>query len=452
MKSAEAECKETHHDYDKQAQIIQRRVRTWLLMKKARGLVHRAKCVREAEWVLAERPSKRVLLEQSQRQSEVLQRMPVDMWIEIFMFVPGMQPKLVSTCSQLCRLFNEICKVNEIWRPAVKTRFPKVYDTTMQQQEQHPEEPVNWKQLAQEKTLRRAAFEEIIRSLTARKQSGNELFQGKKWRDALTEYSVALAVAKNLAACKESGGLIEEYDEVLNDDIRIDYAEVIAVLYANSCQAHLNLGTPQRAYLEGARARTKLRQIKTMYGDDTKGYNARFAKLVQKVEKRLMAAIEEIGPIRLAHFSDRPVDGIRLGTLLTHQPTEYAGGMFRHSKVLMTEFDQINVKGLIVNQTHRGVHVGGPCEPGEIATLHNVAQAPGCRRIIDGVFLGGDVAQWREDPRYIIHDYHGYASWFAGQLEGEIHNGDSWTFSNEITAEDILNPEIVRMERMDMIF
>lgn len=59
--------------------------------------------------------------------------------------------------------------------------------------------------------------------------------------------------------------------------------------------------------------------------------------------------------------------------------------------------------------------------------------------MIEGVYHGGDLTTIQiEDPQYIVRKYNGYASWFTGQLDGEVLNND-WTFSNTVTATDVFN-------------
>jgi putative AlgH/UPF0301 family transcriptional regulator len=83
----------------------------------------------------------------------------------------------------------------------------------------------------------------------------------------------------------------------------------------------------------------------------------------------------------------------------------------------------------------------GPCEMRTVHVLHNIADCPGARRVIDGVFIGGDCESYAGRPGVVMREFRGYASWFPGQLEGEIHNGHGWTHSNEVSTDDVFNPD-----------
>ena len=39
----------------------------------------------------------------------------------------------------------------------------------------------------------------------------------------------------------------------------------------------------------------------------------------------------------------------------------------------------------------------------------------------------------------------GYASWFKGQLEGEILNGEGWDYTNDVSSNDIFEPDDIKV-------
>ena len=76
----------------------------------------------------------------------------------------------------------------------------------------------------------------------------------------------------------------------------------------------------------------------------------------------------------------------------------------------------------------------------EIYYIHNISHLPGATQVIPGVFVGGDVSSYIGDPDYKVYEYLGYASWFEGQLDGEIEH-NSWILRNDCTAEEVFGDE-----------
>lgn len=66
--------------------------------------------------------------------------------------------------------------------------------------------------------------------------------------------------------------------------------------------------------------------------------------------------------------------------------------------------------------------------------------------------MGGNVDEYKNNPDYIVREYKGYASWFSGQLDGEILNGQGWEHTNVVIPRDVLEPEqIFDMNPYDMM-
>ena len=65
----------------------------------------------------------------------------------------------------------------------------------------------------------------------------------------------------------------------------------------------------------------------------------------------------------------------------------------------------------------------------------------GAVRVIEGVYYGGNITQeQRNNPNSIVREFQGYASWFTGQLDGEVLNND-WTYTNAATAAEVFSDE-----------
>ena len=127
----------------------------------------------------------------------------------------------------------------------------------------------------------------------------------------------------------------------------------------------------------------------------------------------------------------------------------------------MYEFERgKSIKGVILNKViPPDVKLGGPVgltndmATSEKIVLHNIPGAKNSVEIIDGVYwFQGHMKylqQYKEQKsklqsktkyknkiRYQINEYYGFASWFDGQLDGEIESG-GWTIRNDVVAEEV---------------
>jgi hypothetical protein len=50
----------------------------------------------------------------------------------------------------------------------------------------------------------------------------------------------------------------------------------------------------------------------------------------------------------------------------------------------------------------------------KITTLHNIPNIPNSNMVLNGLWSGGDVSEYENNPDYKIYKYYGYASWFPG--------------------------------------
>ena len=105
-----------------------------------------------------------------------------------------------------------------------------------------------------------------------------------------------------------------------------------------------------------------------------------------------------------------------------------------------------SIKGVIINKSNEGIRIGGPVglsrDPQQCETVifHNIPDCPGAERVIEGVYWQKEnfeaLEPYRSDPAYKINTYMGYASWFEGQLDGEIQSG-GWELRNNCRAEEV---------------
>jgi len=426
---------------------LQRFVRRKLDRSKIADLnaeAHRLK----ADKVRKQDPSKAEMEKKAEMQkNRVIAQTNSDVWLEILSFAPDLQTAVSIMAT--CHLLQEITKFNLFWQPVFQYHFP----VAMKSLPQDEPESINWRNKVKELTLVLQAWQRVVKTLSLQKELGNEHFRNRKWQEAADVYAAALNFSK------ESNNSVEKYKEVLTNDLLCDYHFLLAVLCANAAQAQLKLDDNPRALHHGVQAEKALKAIKKILGASRYKRNPKYKQLEEKITHRIDAALEGMGPLgRVVNYSSQPVEGLQQGSMLTHNANAFAG-FFDDSKVLMTEMTGTTVVGLIVNKTYtpeggrEPVYIGGPCDIDRVTVLHNVAQAPGAVRVIDGVYRGGDLTEFKNDPGVVIREYHGHAAWFPGQLQGEILNSYGWDLTNEITPTDVFEPqelfEFGRRERIE---
>lgn len=388
-------------------------------------------------------PSKELLMMKAKNQSLIIQQIPYELWIEIISYIPNLHS--LASMITVCELFYEISKINIFWRSCLEFWFPKVYqrlDFTIVKSDD-----INWKIILKKNKLLFQAFSQILWILTTKKKEGNCFYRKGEFRKAIILYQEAIRFAN------DRRNNIKIYESVINREDKIKYLHTNVALYSNSAQARLKLKNYSKVVMDCAKAKNKLALIKEFFSNNE--YQKRFGALEAKVNRKMNKALEEVGPvIRLVHYSNQPVEQLECGTMLTHNNNRFGGGFFADSKVLLTSFNARSVTGLIINKTttigNRIIRIGGPCELSIVTTLHNIPHIRGSREICQGVYIGGDVERWLNDPEYIVHQYYGYASWFSGQLEGEIRNANGWEYTNDVEHDDVFHPEQMFSLQLDI--
>eukprot|EP00467_Chlorarachnion_reptans_P005216 CAMPEP_0114505620 /NCGR_PEP_ID=MMETSP0109-20121206/10956_1 /TAXON_ID=29199 /ORGANISM="Chlorarachnion reptans, Strain CCCM449" /LENGTH=502 /DNA_ID=CAMNT_0001684083 /DNA_START=206 /DNA_END=1714 /DNA_ORIENTATION=+ len=269
------------------------------------------------------------------------------------------------------------------------------------------------------------------------RQKGNASFKEDKIEDALRFYATGFQAAEKLVCGAEDlSAPLEE---------RIEMRHLLAIVYSNASAAEFKLKRFERAAKWAVRARERLISIHCLLkGKDE--FMKRFGELEKKVKNRIRQALTHVIPrISLVRHSAIPVEGVGVGTLLRSN-RDMGGSIFDDSTVLLFEHERDEgCRGLVLNksatlsngETRR---MGGPVHPRERVYLHNVADLPDAKRIIDGVYFGGDIEEARRREGARVESFYGFAAWFQGQLDGEIRNED-WTWTNDASADLVFPAE-----------
>ena len=215
-------------------------------------------------------------------------------------------------------------------------------------------------------------------------------------------------------------------------NLKYDYLKIIVILNSNSAMANLKLEHWSRAVNAALRGRRILGKLKKLIDDDEK-FKTDFGTLKEKLDYRMLEARKnQEFMYAFYHHSDEPEEGLGLGSLISHNDDGWGRpGIFTDSKVLMYDFQRgDSIKGVIINKTTSGIRVGGPVglsrrtDQTEKVFLHNIPNLPKSKKVIKDVYWhdgpGADLDDYKNNPNFQIREYYGYASWFEGQLDGEI--------------------------------
>lgn len=384
-------------------------------------------------------------------QQSVFHRIPADMYFEIFAFVSDIQ-SLVAM-AKTSKLFNEVVKMNLLWQPCLEHTYPKVFQCL---DPDRAPASVPWRNLVKEKTLKFKAFYQILDTMAEIKTQGNLHYKQREFDQARAQYRAALKFAA------EPSNATSQFEDILDTEHKVAYLHLSAIIHSNSLQVELKTeGNYPRGLMHGVKAHRYLESIQDFMQDSPDEYKAKYEALERKVSSRLDDVISRIGPLaRLAHFSSSSVEGLRQGTMLIHNddPFSTGRGIFGRSRVLLTEYTDSSIVGVIVNKSvavgPQGLNLGGPCDFQHTTILHDQGDVAGCREVLPGVFEGGDQAELMErkrNPGVRVREFQGFASWFPGQLEGEVLNGNGWRLHNAVTPDDVFAPDLVAVNPADLM-
>ncbi len=125
---------------------------------------------------------------------------------------------------------------------------------------------------------------------------------------------------------------------------------------------------------------------------------------------------------------------------------------FRRSVVLLTEYGPHGAMGFILNYpietalipglppTINELRCGGPVGEDSLFVIHNSEDAPGAIKILEGLYIGGDVLHFGLSGAESVA-FLGYAGWGQRQLDAEIRE-NTWAVC-EASPNDVFlaNPE-----------
>lgn len=137
---------------------------------------------------------------------------------------------------------------------------------------------------------------------------------------------------------------------------------------------------------------------------------------------------------------------------------------FKRSVILLSQHNAKGTIGFIVNKPtplklnealddfphfDAPVYWGGPVKLDSIYYIHSLADLPGCKKITNGLFWGGDFDYLKEmissgsvspkDIRFIA----GFAAWMPHQLEEEILSENWWITNADMHSTLIEDPAVV---------
>jgi len=153
----------------------------------------------------------------------------------------------------------------------------------------------------------------------------------------------------------------------------------------------------------------------------------------------------------------------KAGALLISEPFN-PEPTFKRSVVVLSQHNSKGTIGFIVNKPTPlrlnealddfpefdvPVYWGGPMKLDSIYYIHSLADLPGCKKIANGLYWGGDYTYLKEmvesgtvgarDIRFIA----GFAAWMPHQLEQEILTDNWWITDADMHSTLIEEPTLV---------
>lgn len=135
------------------------------------------------------------------------------------------------------------------------------------------------------------------------------------------------------------------------------------------------------------------------------------------------------------------------GRILISVPL-YNDAFFNRSVVLLTDYDDEHVAGLIVNhclpytvrqlvneiQTDSPIYLGGPVQPEALFLIHNFDSCKAAARILPNIYVGYNEVLLALIEHHAIDTLRykflmGYSGWSKGQLEDEVKK-NMWVIGN----------------------
>lgn len=159
------------------------------------------------------------------------------------------------------------------------------------------------------------------------------------------------------------------------------------------------------------------------------------------------------------------------GKLLISDPSLLQDGNFSRSVILLTEHNEENSIGFIMNkpapfflselipevETPFLIFHGGPVEIHNVYFIHNRPDLiSGSTEIADSIYWGGDfntvieLINKSELQYHHIRFFLGYSGWSPGQLEDEVKEG-SWVVVNNTSKSKIFTRMFHNLWRSEMI-
>ena len=158
--------------------------------------------------------------------------------------------------------------------------------------------------------------------------------------------------------------------------------------------------------------------------------------------------------------ASRPTSCPKVGTLLLSEPFN-PEPVFKRSVVLVSQHNRKGTIGFILNKPtlltinealddfpefKAIVYWGGPLKLDSIYYIHTINKLKGRKKIVDGLYWGGDYAQLKlmiesgvvrqEDIKFVA----GFSAWTPNQLKEEIAHENWWVTNADIQSALIEEP------------
>ena len=128
------------------------------------------------------------------------------------------------------------------------------------------------------------------------------------------------------------------YKMFASKDNKIAIYKIQVILGANSSQCGLNLKNYSKALTFGLKALKRVQEAKELFNKED--FENHYLALDKKVIYRIGEAKNNLQPLfHMVRYSDQPVDGLRVGTVITACDS-IGGDIFTRSKVQLYEYER----------------------------------------------------------------------------------------------------------------
>ena len=264
-----------------------------------------------------------------------LKKIPYNVWIIVFSFAEGW-PEFLKY-QRVCKLWRKISNFSTVWCTFMQKNEPEIVEFILKKNEEENPRAVNWKVLIKaSKPEVDENIQKIASGLLEIKLEGNQHFRGKDFPKALEAYKRGIEKSKEYEIVEKSPICVR----LGNKKVILEAVKNITILHSNAAQAALNCNKWITALEMAKNAKKGIRRLFELCVELDIEFDKDFGLLMEKIEFRFKKARQRVfGYLRFVRYSENPVDGVRVGTMIEASDS-ISGDIFCKSQVLLTQYER----------------------------------------------------------------------------------------------------------------